>query len=131
MRLMSLLAHLSLANRQFVAAKQALDEGAALLPRSVYVPSVTEHHSALAAFYRARGQPQRAVTSATTAATAATAHHDLMTLAAARRVLGELAIERGAWHVAEAELTQAEELVARIPAAHERAALALAWATFQ
>jgi DNA-binding CsgD family transcriptional regulator/tetratricopeptide (TPR) repeat protein len=129
-RALNLIARLSLAGHQLVAAKQALDEAAALLARSVYVPAVAEHHLAWAAFYRARGQAPRALTSATTAYEQATAHHDLFALAAARRMTGELAMERGAWHIAETELGHAEEIAARIPAAHERALTALALATF-
>jgi DNA-binding CsgD family transcriptional regulator len=128
-RLMSLLAQLSLADNRLVAAKQALDEGAALLAQSVYVPAVAEHHLAWTAFYRARGQAGRALTSATTARDEATAHHDLIALVTARRVLGELAMERGAWQAAATELAHAAELVARIPTAYERAAVALAQAT--
>ena len=128
-RLMHLLALLSLAEGQYPAAKQALDEGAALLVRGIYVPAVAEHHLAWAAYYRMRGHLQRAQTSATTAAEQATTHHDLLALATARRVLGELAMERGAWAVAESELARAEEIAARIPATHERAAVALARAT--
>lgn len=128
-RALHLIARLSLADQQMTPAKQALDEAAALLARSVYVPAVAEHHLAWAAFYRARGQGPRALTSATTAAEQATAHHDLFALAAARRMIGELAIERGTWHIAEAELRHAEEIAARIPAADERARTALALAT--
>jgi DNA-binding NarL/FixJ family response regulator len=129
-RALDLLARLSLVDHQLVAAKQALDEAAALLARSVYIPAIAEHHLAWAAFYRARGQAPRALTSATTAAEQATAHHDLVALAASRRVIGELAMERGAWHIAEAELRHAEEIAARLPAAYERALTALALATF-
>jgi DNA-binding CsgD family transcriptional regulator len=71
----------------------------------------------------------RALTSATTAREQAEAHHDLFALAAAHRVLGELAMERGAWQNAETALRQAEEIAARVPAAHERVATALALAT--
>jgi DNA-binding NarL/FixJ family response regulator len=39
-------------------------------------------------------------------------------------------MERGAWHIAEAELRHAQEIDARIPAAYERALTALALATF-
>ncbi|MGI8857080.1 MAG: helix-turn-helix transcriptional regulator [Thermomicrobiales bacterium] len=129
-RALNLVAQLSLADHQLVAAKEALDAGAALLARSGYVPAIAEHHLAWAAFYRARGQAPRALTSATTAAEQATAHHDLFTLAAARRTIGELAMERGAWHIAETELRHAEEVAGRIPAVHERALTSLALATF-
>jgi len=129
-RALNLLAQLSLMDDQPAAAKTALDAAGALLARGVYVPAVAEHHLAWAAFYRARRQAPRALTSATTAYEQASMHHDLFALAAARRVVGELAMERGAWHVAEAELRHAEEIAARIPAAHERAATALALATF-
>lgn len=117
-------------DRQLVGAKQALDESTALLAKSIYVPAIAEHHLAWAAFYRARGQAPRALTSATTACEQAAAHHDLFALAAARRVTGELAMERGAWQDAETALRHAEEVAARIPAAHERAALAITLATF-
>ncbi|MDQ6602503.1 MAG: AAA family ATPase [Chloroflexota bacterium] len=130
-RALNLLAQLSLLDGQLVAAKQALDESAALLARSAFVPAVAEHHLAWAAFYRARGQTPRALTSATTARAQAEAHHDLFVLAAAHHMIGELAMERGAWHDAETDLRRAEEIVARIPAAHERAATALAHATLQ
>ncbi len=129
-RALNLLARLLLLDRQPAAAKQALDEGAALLARSAYVPAVAEHHLAWAAYYRARGQSPRALTSATTAREQAEAHHDLFALAAAHRMTGELAMERGAWQEAEMALRRAEEIAARIPAAHERAAIALALATF-
>jgi DNA-binding NarL/FixJ family response regulator/tetratricopeptide (TPR) repeat protein len=129
-RALDLLAQLSLADHQLVAAKQALDEAAALLARSAYVPAIAEHHLVWAAFYRARGQAPRALTSATTAYEQATAHHDLFALVAAHRVIGELAMERGAWRIAAAELGHAEEIAARIPAAYERALTALALATF-
>ncbi len=129
-RALHLLTQVLLIDRQLVAAKQALDESTALLAKSTYVPAIAEHHLAWAAFYRARGQAPRALTSATTACEQAMAHHDLFALAAARRVTGELAMERGAWQDAEAALRQAEEIAARIPAAHERVAIAIALATF-
>jgi len=129
-RALHLLTQLLLMDRQLVAAKQALDESTALLAKSIYVPAIAEHHLAWAAFYRARGQAPRALTSATTACEQAAAHHDLFALAAARRVTGELAMERGAWQDAETALRHAEEVAARIPAAHERAALAITLATF-
>ncbi len=129
-RALNCIGQLSLADHQPAAAKEALDGAAALLARSAYIPAIAEHHLAWAAFYRARGQVPRALTSATTAAEQATAHHDLFALAAARRMIGELAMERGAWPLAETELHQAEEIAARIPAVHERALTALALATF-
>jgi len=128
---LSLLAQLSLLSGDLGAAKRAMDEGAALLVRGAYAPAIAEHHLAWAAYYRARGQTPRALTSATTAREQAEAHHDLFALVAALRMVGELAMERGAWQQAEPELRRAEEIAARIPAAHERAALALATATFR
>lgn len=129
-RVLSLLAQLLLLDNQLVAAKQALDEGAALLAQSAFVPAVAEHHLAWTALYRARGQAPRALTSATTAREQAEAHHDLFALAAAHRMTGELAMERGAWQNAETALRHAAEIATRIPAAHERAATALALAAF-
>lgn len=129
-RALNLLARLSLMDDQPAAAKAALDAAGALLARGVYVPAVAEHHLAWAACHRARGQASRALTSVTTAREQAERYHDLFALTAARRMAGELAMERGAWHVAETELRRAEEIAARIPAAHERAAIALALATF-
>ncbi len=130
-RALNLFAPLLVMDQQFAAAKQALDEGASLLARSAYVPAIAEHHLAWATYYRARGQTPRALTSATTAREQANAHHDLFALAAAHRMTGELAMERGAWQMAETELHQAAGIAARIPAAHERAATALAHATVQ
>lgn len=129
-RALHLLAQLSVLDDQPATAKTALDAAGTLLARGVYVPAVAEHHLAWAAYYRARGHASRALTSATTAREQAELHHDLFALAAARRMAGELAMERGAWHVAEAELRHAEEIAARIPAAYEHAATAVALATF-
>ncbi len=127
-RALDLLARFSLLDNQPAAAHQALEKSAALLARSSFVPAVAEHHLAWAALFRARGQTPRALTSATTAREQAEAHHDLFALAAAHRITGELAMERGGWQNAETALRQAEDIAARIPAAHERTATALALA---
>lgn len=128
LRALHLRAHLALMEGQPAAAKEALDAGAALLAAHVYVPAVAEHHLAWAAYHRARGQAPRAATSAATARDEAARHHDQIALAAAHRTLGEMATERGAWQHAAAELTTAREIAARLPAAHERAAIAIAHA---
>ena len=67
LRALTLLAQLSLLDNQPAAASRRWTKAAALLARGVYVPAVAEHHLAWAAFYRARGQAPRALTSATTA----------------------------------------------------------------
>ncbi len=123
-----LAAALALDAHDLPTARAWLDAHDRFLQWSGSVPGRAEGQIGWAAFYRATGNLPRAVSHATEARTLAEQPRQPLALLAARRTLGELAIEAGRFDNAEGHLDAALALADACAAPYERALTLLAQA---